>query len=56
MYKGDRVLTLEVNDDELLVQTAENGRQIVVTDSLKQRVLYVNHYSKLAGRPECSKL
>ena len=53
---GGEVLAFEFDDDGVLIRTAEAGPQIVVPDTLKQRVLYANHYSKLAGHPGGRKL
>ena len=50
------VLAFKFDDDGILIRTAEAGPQIVVTDFLKQRVLYANHYSNLAGHPGGRKL
>lgn len=46
-----KVLAFEVKKDLILIIIAEEGPQIVVPNTVKQRMLYANHYYKLAGYP-----
>ena len=45
-----------IDDNGLLCRSSFSGPQIVVPQSLKKRVLYLNHYPLLAGHPGGRKL
>ena len=49
-------MSFEINDDGILVRSGDKGEQIVVPHSLKQRILYINHHTLLAGHPGGRKL
>ena len=44
-------LAFELDDNGLLVRTATHDHTIVVPHSLKKRVLWLIHYTTLAGHP-----
>lgn len=50
--RGGGGWAFKVNYRGLLVRAGEHGPQIVVPHSLKERILHVTHYAKLADRPD----
>lgn len=44
-----RELALAIDDEGILVRTGDKGIEIVAPQSLKERILYINHESLLAG-------
>lgn len=49
-------LSFFVDDNGILVRRGDKGNQIVSPHSFEGRILYINHYSKLAGHPGSRKL
>ena len=45
------VNAFDLDDNGILVRTSDKGNQIVAPQSLKDRILHINHYPKLAGHP-----
>ena len=53
---GGVVTPFDFNKNGLLCRKTEENEQIVIPHSLKERVLHINHYSRLAGHPGGKKL
>lgn len=50
------MLAFVVDKNGILVRTSDKGNQIVAWHSVKERILYINHHSKLAGQPDGRKI
>lgn len=50
------VYGFKIDDNGLLVRASDTAVQIVASHSLKQRILYINHYYLFSGHPERRKM
>ena len=50
LNKGE-VSAFDLDDNGIIVRTSDKGNQIVAPQSLKELILHIHHYPKLAGHP-----